>query len=139
MSESKPTTPEFEQVLSNYTPEMGELARKTRALIFDVLPQTVEVDWIQQKVSGFGTGPKKMTEHFSWIAVAKNHVVLGFYYGTELPDPDGLLEGTGKLLRHVKIRSEADLNRPGVRKLLEIAITHRVPPPKAATTEQKDS
>lgn len=124
------TNAEFEKVLENYDAVIQELARAVRALIFDVLPQTVEVVWVQQKTIGYGTGPKKMSEHFSWIVPATKHVALGFYYGTELPDPDHLLEGTGKLLRHVKIRSLDDLYRPSVRRLLEVAITHRVPPPK---------
>jgi len=51
-------------------------------------------------------------------------------YGTELPDPAGLLEGTGELMRHVKIRSADALKNPALRQLLEVAITHRVPPPK---------
>lgn len=112
---SNGTNPEFEKVLEGFDPAIQELARAARALIFDVLPQTVEVVWVQQKTVGYGTGPKKMSEHFSWIAPARKHVGLGFYYGTELPDPDHLLEGTGKLLRHVKIRSLDDLHRPGVR------------------------
>jgi hypothetical protein len=123
-------TADFETILVTYDPAVQQLAREARALIFDVLPQTVEVVWTRQKIAGFGTGPKKMTEHFSWIAPQKKHVGLGFYYGTELPDPVGLLEGTGKLLRHVKIKTADDLKNPALRALLEVAITHRVPPPK---------
>jgi hypothetical protein len=36
--------------------------------------------------------------------VGKNHVTFGFHYGTSLDDPERLLEGTGKNLRHVKLR-----------------------------------
>ena len=53
--------------------------------------------------------------------VAKEHVLLGFMRGAILHDPDKLLEGTGKHLRHVKLRSVADVRRPGVRSLLEEA------------------
>lgn len=119
----------FEAILASYDPEVRAIARATRALVFDVLPETVEVDWVQQKVVGLGTGPKKKTEHFAWIQPNKSHVNLGFNYGAELPDPEGLLEGTGSLFRHVKMRSAADVARPGVRALLEVAIAHRVPPP----------
>jgi hypothetical protein len=41
-----------------------------------------------------------------------------FSKGTELPDPEGLLEGTGKRARHVKLRSIGDVDRPGVRALV---------------------
>ena len=121
---------EFESILVDAEPAMRQLAKEVRALIFDVLPQTVEVVWTRQKIAGYGTGPKKMTEHFSWIAPAKKHVVFGFMYGTELPDPEKLLEGTGALMRHIKVKSSADLQKPAVRNLLEAATKHRVPPPK---------
>jgi len=48
----------------------------------------------------------------------KEHVTFGFFRGTSLPDPEKLLEGTGKHLRHVKVRSRADLRKSGLKKLL---------------------
>ncbi len=124
---------DFKGILGDFSPKIGELATATRTLVFDVLPETVEVIWEQQKIAGLGTGPKKMTEHFAWIQPCKAHVNLGFNYGAELQDPDGLLEGTGKLFRHVKIKSVDDINRPALRKLLEQAVKHRVPPPQKAS------
>jgi len=53
--------------------------------------------------------------------VAKNHVIFGFMRGAMLRDPAKLLEGTGKYLRHVKVRSAADVRRPEVRALLKQA------------------
>jgi hypothetical protein len=53
--------------------------------------------------------------------VAKEHVIFGFIRGAMLRDPGKLLEGTGKYLRHVKLRSPADVRRPDVRALLEQA------------------
>ena len=124
------SNPDFDTIIGHYTPEMQEVAIATRAFIFEVLPATVEVPWVRQKIIGYGTGPKKKTEHFSWLALAKKHITLGFCYGAELPDPEGLLEGTGKLYRHVKIKKVEDLQRPGLRALMDVAIQHRVPPPK---------
>jgi Domain of unknown function (DU1801) len=118
----------FEEIVANSPKNIRELALASRALIFDVLPQTVEVVWPQQRTAGYGTGPKKMTEQFCWLAPHAKHVVFGFYYGTELPAPEGLLEGTGRLMRHVKIRTNADLENPHLRRLVKVATTHRVPP-----------
>jgi hypothetical protein len=56
-----------------------------------------------------------------YYMAGKNHITLGFIRSTLLPDPEGLLEGTGKNLRHVKIRSVADLNRKDLRELLKSA------------------
>jgi hypothetical protein len=53
--------------------------------------------------------------------VAKDHVIFGFMRGAVLRDPAKLLEGTGKHLRHVKLRSAADVRRPQVRVLLKEA------------------
>lgn len=41
---------------------------------------------------------------FAYVGVFKDHVNVGFFHGTSLPDPAGLLEGTGKYMRHVKVR-----------------------------------
>jgi len=102
-----------------------DLATRTRALIFDVYPEVVEVPWPRQKVAGYGVGPKKMSEHFCYIALHDDHVNLGFNQGAELPDPEGLLGGPGKLMRHTKITQTEDLEDPALRRLLEAAKDHR--------------
>ena len=48
----------------------------------------------------------------------KEHVTFAFMRGAALPDPENLLEGTGKGVRHVKLRSVADVKKPGVKKLV---------------------
>ena len=118
---------EFEKAIHSFPIEIKEIARQTRNLIYKVFPEVVEVVWIRQKNTGFGTGPKKKTEHFCWIMPATNHVNLGFNYGAELPDPQNLLEGTGILFRHYKVKSVADLSNPDLIKLLKYATTYRVP------------
>jgi len=40
---------------------------------------------------------------FAYVAAFKTHVNIGFFHGAELDDPAGLLEGAGKLMRHVKV------------------------------------
>ncbi|MBF6330944.1 DUF1801 domain-containing protein [Nocardia transvalensis] len=120
----------FIAMTDGLSPDIRRLALACRSLIYDVLPVTVEVVWPQQRTAGYGTGPKKMTEHFCWIAPHTKHVVLGFYYGAELPDPEKILEGTGKSMRHAKIRTPEDVQSPALRRLIEIATTHRVPPPQ---------
>ena len=124
------TIDEFNQILANFDPTIQAIAHAARDLIFDVLPQTVEVAWVKQQIIGYGTGPKKNSEHFAYIAPLKNRVNFGFMYGAELPDPTNLMDGTGKLLRHVKLNSLEDVANAALRQLLDIAVTHRVSPPK---------
>lgn len=119
---------EFEQAIQSFSDEIKKITRQTRKLIYKVLPEVVEVVWIRQKNTGFGTGLKKKTEHFCWVMPATKHVNLGFNYGAELPDPKNLLEGTGKLFRHYKVKSVEDLSNPDLIKLLKYATTYRVPP-----------
>ncbi len=40
---------------------------------------------------------------FAYVGVFRNHVNVGFFHGDALPDQTGLLRGTGKYMRHVKI------------------------------------
>src|SRR5438093_12775037 len=49
-----------------------------------------------------------------FFMVGKDHVTFGFLRGTALKDPTGLLEGTGKSLRHVKLPEVEDFKRAGV-------------------------
>jgi hypothetical protein len=48
----------------------------------------------------------------------KEHVTFIFLRGAALPDPEGLLEGTGKYVRHVKVRTTADVKKPALKKLI---------------------
>ena len=60
---------------------------------------------------------------FSYVNAFKAHVNVGFFRGAELADPAGLLEGTGKYMRHVKLRPDDDIDAPALIKLIESAYT----------------
>ena len=111
----------FDEVIVKASPEVQALARVARELLAEVMPGITEVPWARQKIAGYGVGPKKMSEHFCYLAPFKNHLNFGFMYGAHLPDPENLLEGSGADLRHVKIRSLADLEQPALRQLVEDA------------------
>ena len=117
----------FDEIVAGVSPHARELARQARALIQAVYPAVVEVPWPNQRVIGYGVGPKKMSEHFCYLSVSKNHINVGFMYGAELPDPNQLLEGSGKLLRHVRISQPEELENLALRELLEAASKHRMP------------
>jgi len=126
----------FREILAGFTPEVQELAQAVRRLVYDVLPQTVEVVWPKQGSVGWGTGPKKFTEQFAYLMPFKQHVTLGFYYGGELQDPEGLLptsggrQVSGRLaMRSMKITSLEQVRQPALRALLQEAVQHKVPAP----------
>ena len=120
----------FRAVLAGYSSDVTAIALAARSLVLSVLPEVYEVVWPIQRNIGYGTGPKKQTEHFAWIAPATSHVSFGFNYGAELADPARLLEGNGKKFRHTKLWTLADVEQPALRVLLRAAINHRVPPPE---------
>ena len=60
---------------------------------------------------------------FAYVNAFTAHVNVGFFRGAEIADPDGLLEGTGKLMRHVRLRSEHDVDARALMKLIETAYT----------------
>ena len=56
---------------------------------------------------------------FAYVNAFTSHVNVGFFHGAELPDPHGLLEGTGKFMRHVKLRPEGGIEVTALTKLIE--------------------
>jgi Domain of unknown function (DU1801) len=66
-----------------------------------------------------------MRDFVAALAPQRSYVNLAFGDGVDLPDPAHRLEGTGKRLRHVKIRSSEDVRDPEVRRLLEEAARRR--------------
>ena len=115
----------FDQALSESSDQVKEIAQRLKKLIVDIYPDVVEVPWPKQRIIGYGVGPKKMSEHFCYIGAQKEHVNLGFYYGAHLSDLDGLMEGTGKNLRHVKVRSAEDVDQSAIRQLIILSFEER--------------
>jgi hypothetical protein len=58
---------------------------------------------------------------FAYVNAFKAHVNVGFFRGAELADPKGLLEGTGKTMRHVKLSPDREVDAAALRKLIQIA------------------
>jgi hypothetical protein len=95
--------------------ELRDVAEKLRKLVNKTVKGTKESvnSW---KIPTFeSNGP------MCFFMVGKYHVTFGFLRGTSLPDPAGLLEGTGKSLRHVKLRTAEDVSAPALKKLIEAA------------------
>jgi hypothetical protein len=58
---------------------------------------------------------------FAYVNAFKAHVNVGFFRGAEIADPNGLLQGTGRFMRHVKLSPERHVDAAGLRKLIETA------------------
>ena len=115
----------FAELLEGVEPDLAAIARRLRAIIRAVDANTVETVRLGDNAATYGVGPKKMTDGYAYIMPMRGYVNLGFYQGAMLADPERLLAGSGKGLRHVKIRALAEANRPAVRALLAKALARR--------------
>jgi len=115
----------FNDVLTSASPALRPVCVSLRRLIAALHTDFTEVIWPRQRIASFGIGPRKMSEHYAYIAVYAAHVNLGFYHGTALADRAGLLQGSGARLRHVSFQDVASTRRPAVAALLREAIAER--------------
>lgn len=118
---TKESKADFDVLVSKYSDEVRALATRTRKLVLEIMPNASEKTYWGWSNTWYGTSEKNVDAIFA-ISPQKAHVNLFLLRGTEMTDPDGLLEGTGKKLRHVKIREAADVKRASLRKLLKRAL-----------------
>lgn len=114
---------DFDKLISKSAPKIRALAKKTRLLVLDTFPHANEKTYFGWGNTWYGTSEKVGDAVFS-ITPLNAYVSLFFIRGTELSDPDELLEGTGKKLRHVNIHDAAGLYRPALRRLMKRAVAH---------------
>ena len=101
------------------------VVERLRAVILELHPGACEVVRLGDRAATYGCGPRKMIDGYAYIMPFKSWANLGFYRGTSLTDPEKLLEGTGARMRHVKMRTVEDVERPGVRGLIREACAER--------------
>ena len=115
----------FEELIAEIPAELQTICKTLKAVIVAIHPETVEVVRLGDNAACYGVGPKKMSEAYAYVMPRNGYVNLGFFYGASLEDPDGLLEGTGKKMRHVKIRSDEQASNAGTKVLLQRALAER--------------
>jgi hypothetical protein len=121
-------TKDVADVLASFAPEVRNLSLATRTFVLQTLPGLTEMVEVKRRIIGYGYSPKYI-DMVCVIMPTKAGVTFGIGYATQLPDPEKILEGTGKVHRHVKLRSKADLERAALKSLLlasnAAAITRR--------------
>lgn len=109
---------ELDEFLSGYPTQVRKLALRARAMLLERQPGLIEKVWPGWKMIGYGTGPR-MGDLVVGLGPAKAHLSVHLMRGTLLEDPEGLLEGTSKTGRHIRIGTEAELERPAVQRLID--------------------
>lgn len=92
--------------------------------LIELNPDAVIVPRRGEKSIAYGIGVKKMSEAYCYLIPFKDYVNLGFFHGASI-DIEGILEGSGAKLRHIKIRSLGDLENSKLTKLVNRSIQDR--------------
>jgi hypothetical protein len=109
--------PAVERWMDEHRGELGEIARRwfkvmrgcgddVRELLHDGAPTACVGD-----------------AAFAYVNAFRAHVNVGFFRGAEIADPAGLLEGTGRFMRHVKLGPGRDVDPAALTKLIHTAYT----------------
>jgi uncharacterized protein YndB with AHSA1/START domain len=112
--------PTLDDLLNQYAPHVQDLARRAADFIRGLMPGATEKVHLGWKNLVFGTGPK-MGDMVLAVGPLKERINIHLA-GAGLPDPTGLMEGSGKAGRHVKIVSAQQLEDPALEALLRAAI-----------------
>ena len=93
-------------------PGLKPVADAVRALVRKTVPKSREA------INPWGIPTFEWNGTLCYLMVGKNHVTFGFPRGTSLRDPTKLLQGTGKNLRHVKLREISDVHDANLKQLV---------------------
>ena len=119
----RPPHPEYRKLLLPHGEVIQQLALAARKLILEEAPEASEFVYEVYTIADHFTFTERPSDAFVFTTTHANWVNLGFNFGSTLPDPEGLLQGNGKWIRHVRIAQTTDLEAPGVRQLLRAAIS----------------
>jgi len=103
---------EINEYLDTKDVRLQEVIRRLRVLMKKLIPDMTE------GVNPWSIPTFYVNDQMCYYRVGLRHITFGFFWGTSLDDPKGLLEGTGKNLRHVKLRTIDDLSKDGLNELI---------------------
>ncbi|MGD2061129.1 MAG: hypothetical protein PVF87_09710 [Acidimicrobiia bacterium] len=115
----------WKEVTEGRSREVIALAERLRSAIIELDSDVVEVPRAGEGSVAFGVGEKKMSEAYCYLMPQRDRVNLGFYHGVDVDDPEGLLEGTGARLRHVKVHPDGDDSSPTMDSLRALIVAAR--------------
>jgi hypothetical protein len=119
---TKPTR-QLLDYLAASDPLVSSLFLALREIVLEEAPAAIEsISMGYALAIGFSFTGKPLKDGFCHIVAYSSYVNLGFNRGALLADPNGVLAGNGKSIRHITIRNHDDLDRPLVRRYLQAAI-----------------
>jgi hypothetical protein len=119
----RPPDPRLIAVLEPFDRHVSDLVLAMREIVLDEAPDASEsVYEVSYTVAVWFGFSGKMKDMFCYVAAYATHANLGFPRGTALSDPHRILEGTGKTMRHIKLRTLSDVDSPLVRRYIRAAM-----------------
>jgi hypothetical protein len=118
----RPPDPQLLGFLEAYDRPIADLALALREIILEEVPDASESVYQVYTVAIWFGFSGKMKDMFCYITTNARHINLGFPRGASLPDPNRVLEGDGKVMRHIKFASQRDLERSFVRRYIHASI-----------------
>jgi len=121
---------QLDTFIDKYRPEVAALARACLAKMRARLPGATQIVYDNYNALVVGFGPSEKTSHavFS-VAMYPRWVNLFFLQaGPKLPDPHGLLKGSGNVVRSITIQSASELDQPAVQALIAAALKRAIQP-----------
>ncbi len=119
---TRPPDPQLLGFLDAYDPPIADLTLALREIILEEVPDASESVYQVYTVAIWFGFSGKMKDMFCYITTSAGHINLGFPQGSTLPDPNRVLEGEGKAMRHIKFASAAELERSYVRRYIQASI-----------------
>ena len=115
--------------IGRFTPDVARAAKTARAKVRRLLPGAFELVYDNYNALALAFGPSERTaDVILSIALYPRWVSLFFARGAKLPDPSGVLRGSGKVIRHVVLEPVGVLDSVPVRALIKVAVkTHPTP------------
>jgi hypothetical protein len=121
---SKDQTKDLLKFLKPFDQEIQDLVLWLREFVWDLYPQTNELIYDNYNALAFGWSPTDRVGHtFCNIAVGRTskNIHFGFYWGSQIPDPEKLLIGNGNQYRYTLVKSKKDFPKTYLKKLLKDA------------------
>lgn len=136
MPKDRPLPPDFQALLERKPKAVVDLFCDARRFVLELLPGCNELLYHTHALTAVFSTTDKLTDAFCMLPIYTNHVNLGFNKGTLLSDPQGLLTGTGNLIRHIDIHEPNDYRNPRVTALIQQAAAFAAPDKASKTVGQ---
>lgn len=126
MPKPRPIHPDFLFLLEFKEQALVDLFKDLRTFLLAMCPESNEMLYHTHALTTVFSLSDKLADAFCTLPIYTNHLNLGFNKGTLLKDPNNLLRGTGKLMRHIPVQTPQDYRNKKVTELIKAAIDFAV-------------